>query len=102
MKTVSRLFNHLNKKLLITITEKFGSNSPNKADIMHEVTILPNGFYQSKKHLCGRKKIWDLDLLSEGLRELPGNQKTTERSIAAGFGLPLIMVHRMKKAGLAE
>ena len=41
-------------------------------------------------------------MLSEAHRELPGHQKTSERDIAAALGVPKIMVHKLKKAGLAS
>jgi hypothetical protein len=70
--------------------------------MMHKATTLEDKFYATRRDECGRKKIWDLEELSEAHRALPAHVKTSERDIAAALGVPKIMVNRLKKAGLAS
>lgn len=101
-KTVARLFNHLMKKLLITKSNELAEN-PSRLDLIYAANKLGEGFFATdRRGNCGRKKIWDLTMLADEIRALPQENKINERAMAAALGVPIIMINKLKQAGLIK
>lgn len=99
-KTIARLWNDLEQKLLITMTNAGDPGAVvHKHQLHFQAAMLPEEFYSSGRKNSGSFKVYNEEEIMEQALLLSPHERRNERSTAAALGVSQSLIHRMKLEG---
>jgi hypothetical protein len=101
-KSISRMWIHLKKELLITMgaeNQPVAFEDVSTTELIHQASSLPEGFYRSGRHRSGRRPLYEPEEIEDAVVALSPTKKTNQRSIAAALGVSKRFIQDLTRDG---